>query len=99
MMSATPTTPDPSAQRSSDARLARGTYRFRKYLIGPDQRPDADPVAFTMRCAACGVGGPTSEGSEDGTAWAVRHLKANPDHVDYREIITRPYRAEPGAWL
>jgi hypothetical protein len=27
------------------------------------------------------------------------HLKANPAHLDYQEYITRPYRAEAGAWL
>ncbi|WP_260867960.1 hypothetical protein [Streptomyces sp. SAJ15] len=78
--------------------VRRSVYRFRDYTIQPDRRPDAEPHSFTMQCAECGdFSGPFSSG-EDGTAWAVTHLKANTSHVAYREIITRPYRFEPGAW-
>jgi hypothetical protein len=89
----------PRAWTDSGERLARGVYRFREHILGPDRRPEAEPVTFTMRCATCDASGPASVSGEDGTAWAVTHLKAQPDHVDYREHIVRPYRAEPGAWL
>ncbi|WP_443729040.1 DUF7848 domain-containing protein [Streptomyces adelaidensis] len=36
--------------------------------------------------------------AEDGTAWAADHLKGNPAHLGYGEVITRPYRFVPGAW-
>jgi hypothetical protein len=74
------------------------TYRFREHTLAPDRRPDVDLVTFTMRCATCDAIGPTATSGADGTAWAVTHLKANPDHLDYREHIIRLYRAEPGAW-
>ncbi|WP_455752465.1 DUF7848 domain-containing protein [Streptomyces albus] len=32
-------------------------------------------------------------------SWATRHLKRNPEHFTFREIVTRPYRFVPGAWL
>jgi hypothetical protein len=75
------------------------TYRFREHVLGPDRRPEADPITFTMQCATCDSAGPASPRGEDATAWAVAHLKANPAHVHYRGHITRPYRAEAGAWL
>ncbi|WP_443726301.1 DUF7848 domain-containing protein [Streptomyces coffeae] len=73
-------------------------YRFREYKIGPDLRPEAEPITSTMKCTTCDASGPTAEEFEEGTEWAVRHLKANPGHLEHREHITRPYWAEPGAW-
>jgi hypothetical protein len=84
---------------NSGERPARGTFRFREHTLGPDRRPEATPVTYTMYCGTCGATGPTAELGEDGMTWAVRHLKDNPAHLDYREHITRPYRAVPGAWL
>ncbi|MDT3396379.1 hypothetical protein RKE29_06950 [Streptomyces sp. B1866] len=78
--------------------MTRAVYRFREFTIGPDQRPDAEPVRFAMECAACGSTGPRSEDADAGTAWAVAHLRANPEHLAYREHVTRPYRFEAGAW-
>ena len=78
---------------------ARGVFRFREHTLRPDRRPEAVPVTFTMYCGMCGAMGPTAEAGGNGTAWAVEHLKDNPAHLDYRELITRPYRFEPGAWL
>ncbi|WP_313956560.1 hypothetical protein [Streptomyces sp. SAJ15] len=77
----------------------RATYRFREYTIGPDRRPQAEPHSFRMQCAACGELGEPYDSGEAGTEWAVAHLKGNPGHLAYREIITRPYRFEPGVWL
>lgn len=79
--------------------MMRAAYRFREHVLGPDRRPEAAPITFTMQRATCDGSGPAATDGEDGTAWAVAHLKANPGHVDYREHISRPYRAEPGAWL
>ncbi|MFY1676576.1 MULTISPECIES: hypothetical protein [unclassified Streptomyces] len=78
--------------------MTRAVYRFREYTIGPDLRPEAEPTTSAMRCMTCGETSGRAEESDDGTAWAVKHLKANPDHLEYREHITRPYRFEPGAW-
>jgi hypothetical protein len=51
-----------------------------------------------MKCKTCGETSEKAEEFEDGMAWAVQHLKANPGHLEYREHITRPYRFEPGEW-
>ncbi|WP_228452564.1 DUF7848 domain-containing protein [Streptomyces alkaliterrae] len=79
--------------------MTRATYRFREYRIQPDLRPGAEPIASAMQCKTCEE---VSERTEDfpggAVAWAVRHLKSNPEHLEYREHITRSYRAEPGAW-
>lgn len=79
--------------------MTRATYRFRNHTIGPDRRPDAEPHSFTMRCTTCGATGPTAGTGSAGTEWAAGHLKTNPGHLHYREIVTRPYRAVPGEWL
>jgi hypothetical protein len=78
--------------------VTRATYRFRDHTIRPDTTADAEPITFTMQCAACGTIGPTHEDADQGADWAIRHLKANPEHLAYREHITRPYRTESGAW-
>lgn len=78
--------------------MTRAVYRFRDHTIGPDHSPGAEPLTFTMQCTACDATGPASENGEDGTEWATQHFKVIPGHLTYREIITRPYRFEPGAW-
>lgn len=76
--------------------MSCATYRFRDDKITPDRRPEAEPVTSAMRCKTCGGTSEKAEEFADGTAWAVKHLKANPDHLEYREHITRPYRFEAG---
>jgi hypothetical protein len=84
--------------RHKGAVIARATYRFREYTILPDKRPEAPPITFEMECGTCNASSPVTEKAEDGTQWATEHFKANPDHEEYREHITRPYRCEPGEW-
>ncbi|WKX68878.1 hypothetical protein [Streptomyces sp. XD-27] len=79
--------------------MTRKTYRFREYVITPDTRPEAEPHTYAMTCTACHTVGPRSEDMDEAHAWAARHLKANPEHLTYREHITRPYLAKPGKWL
>ncbi|MCE7081127.1 hypothetical protein [Streptomyces sp. ST2-7A] len=67
-------------------------------MIEPDEEPDAEAITFTAQCAVCEERGPTGDGGGEVTGWMARHLKAHPEHLSYREIITRPYRAVPGAW-
>jgi hypothetical protein len=99
MMDAHPAVPDPRAQTNGDARPARGTFRFREHTLRPDLGSDAEPVTFTMWCATCDAHGPDATDGDVGTAWAAKHLRANPAHAAYWEHIVRPYRFEPGAWL
>ncbi|TDC25299.1 hypothetical protein E1265_07500 [Streptomyces sp. 8K308] len=78
--------------------MTRAIHRFREYEFGPDQRPEAEPVTFTMQCLACGLFSRKSEDSEGGSVWARTHLRENPGHLDYRAHATRPYRFLPGLW-
>ncbi|UED85123.1 hypothetical protein [Streptomyces profundus] len=58
---------------------------------------DGEATLFVMACVACGFFGPKGQDVEDGAEWAVQHLALHPDHLAYREHITRAYRFEAGA--
>jgi hypothetical protein len=77
----------------------RRSYRLREYHIVADEEPDAEPLSFSAECAVCEQFGPEEETSEAAGAWVIRHLKDNPEHLTYRERVTRPLRAVPGRWL
>ncbi|WP_323375756.1 DUF7848 domain-containing protein [Streptomyces alkaliterrae] len=79
--------------------VPRAVYRFREYRVEPDTEPDAEPVTFTMSCAVCEASGPTESDTSSAARWIPAHLKQEPEHLTYREHITRPYRAVPGPWL
>ncbi|WP_149823738.1 hypothetical protein [Streptomyces tailanensis] len=79
--------------------MTRTTYRFREQTLNPHTGEDAERTLFAMECKGCGESSDGTEWGEDGSAWAVEHLKANPGHLTYREHITRSYRFEAGAWL
>ncbi|MQS07514.1 DUF7848 domain-containing protein [Streptomyces alkaliphilus] len=79
--------------------MSRSVHRFREYTIEPDTEPDAEAITFTVRCAVCGEGGPTAETTDAAGEWIVTHLGEKSEHLSYREIVTRPYRAVPGEWL
>ncbi|MGP3991460.1 DUF7848 domain-containing protein [Streptomyces sp. 3N207] len=79
--------------------MTRVTFRLREFRLVPDTEPDAEPVTFTMQCAVCDQTASPHTSQSVPHNWVTRHLKENPEHLTYREIITRPYRFEPGAWL
>lgn len=78
--------------------MSRATYRFRNFHLRPDEEPDAEPLTFAMQCAVCGRAGAPGPSSEHALSWVWAHLREAPDHLTYRERITRPYRATPGEW-
>ncbi|UED85698.1 hypothetical protein [Streptomyces profundus] len=78
--------------------MTRRSYRFRQYTLKPDERADAERTLFVMECLSCGFFGTKGEDAEEGSEWAVEHVKHHPDHLTYREHITRPYQFEPGEW-
>lgn len=78
--------------------MSRAVYRFRAYTVVPDTEPDAEPFRHRMQCAVCGATGPETGTAEVAARWALAHLRAAPEHVTCRELITRPYRAVLGAW-
>jgi hypothetical protein len=100
MMSGTSSTPaHERGQEDSAGELpARRRFRLREYTLRLDRRPGAVAFTFEMHCASCYAAGPVSTDPEGGRTWALGHLKANPAHVDFREHVTRSYRAQAGAW-
>lgn len=78
---------------------SRARYRHREFHIEPDREPDAEPLTFTMHCAVCGASSPIAFSAKRSVDWIARHLKSRPQHLTYREAISRPYRAVPGSWL
>ncbi|GAA1935394.1 hypothetical protein GCM10009716_48020 [Streptomyces sodiiphilus] len=89
----------PAARKGDEPCGRRRSYRFREHHIVADEEPDAEPLSFSAECAVCEQFGPEEETSEAAGAWIVRHLKANPEHLTYRERLIRPLRAVPGRWL
>ncbi|GAA4681455.1 hypothetical protein GCM10023347_40380 [Streptomyces chumphonensis] len=77
---------------------SRVSYRFREFRIAPDEEPDAEDVMFAAQCAVCGECGRPGTDPSGARQWIVRHLSAHPEHYSYRELVSRPYRAVPGAW-
>ncbi|WP_409235633.1 hypothetical protein [Streptomyces sp. PA5.6] len=72
--------------------------------LAPDREPDAEPITRQMVCVVCEDDGKgpdaTSapfEDSEDGVlaaqAWVFAHVRRNPCHHTFREVICRPWRA------
>ncbi|WP_372458270.1 DUF7848 domain-containing protein [Streptomyces niphimycinicus] len=82
-------------RRSESTKSSSG----RRRQLVPDIEPDAEPITFAMQCAVCEQTGGRTEEQAGARSWATGHLKANPEHFTYRELITRPCRFEPGEWL
>lgn len=78
--------------------MTRASYRYRTYALVPDTEPDAEPHSYAAQCAVCEESGPRGEDAAEAQSWVIGHLRAHPEHFSYREVITRPYRAEPREW-
>ena len=78
--------------------MSSTAYRFRAFRITPDHEPGAEPGTFAMQRVVCEEAGPAATDVREAHDWAETHLKANPEHLTYRELVARPYRAEPRAW-
>jgi hypothetical protein len=72
----------------------RAVLRFVAWTIAPHQEPDAKPIIHAMQCAACGEKSLPFEDIEPARLWALQHA-GRTRHDDYREGITRPWRALP----
>ena len=73
-------------------------YRFRRFGIVRDAEPDAEPHSYALECAVCADTGLRSDDPGTAHEWIPAHLRAHPEHLTYREHVTRPYRAVPGEW-
>ncbi|MGA4844498.1 hypothetical protein [Streptomyces sp. G45] len=78
--------------------MTRFRAAYRTYTLAPNTDADAEPWTWWRECTRCGAASAPSGLGADGEEWTFAHLRANPAHLDYREHITRPYRAVPGAW-
>ncbi|MGW0537689.1 DUF7848 domain-containing protein [Streptomyces sp. NPDC003032] len=78
---------------------ATRTFRFRSFTLRPDTASDSVLTHMECKTFGCEQGSAASERAEDGSAWAADHLKVNPEHTGYREVITRDYAFQPGEWL
>ncbi|WP_019549374.1 hypothetical protein [Streptomyces sulphureus] len=79
--------------------MPNSTYRLRRYAIVRDEEPDAERHSYAMQCAVCSETGPPGPDAAVAHDWVPAHLRAHPEHLTYREHITRAYRAIPGDWL
>ena len=79
--------------------MPNAVYRLREYTVTRDEEPDAEPHSYAMECAVCSETGPPSTDADAAHRWVPAHLRARPEHLTYREHVTRPYRAIPGRWL
>lgn len=91
--------PLPAVRLAAEEGRTGRTYRFREHTIAPDTQPDAEAWLFFFECQVCQDTGPRKDSPDDALDWTLEHLKQNPEHLSYREHITRPYRAVPGRWL
>lgn len=72
----------------------RALLRFIAWTISPNKQLDAEPTTRAMQCAVCGEKSLVFEEIEPAQLWALKHA-GRTHHLAYREVVTRPWRAEP----
>lgn len=77
--------------------MTRATYVYRELHVAPNREPDAEAITHCMECADCEEASFTAKDADGPLNWVFNHLKSHPTHLNYREHLTRPYRAEPRA--
>lgn len=65
------------------------------WTIERDPRPDAPTPTFQMRCRTCGRKSAASVDFGEVCAWQLHHATRYPDHRDFTETRTRPWRVLP----
>ncbi|MDK1472257.1 hypothetical protein QNO07_02245 [Streptomyces sp. 549] len=77
---------------------ARRVFRFVDWTLRPDQDDDAPPLTHRFRCLSltdddteCGAESDKHTDPLDAQAWTFEHLRANPEHTSYAEVIERPW--------
>ncbi|WP_171163481.1 hypothetical protein [Streptomyces sp. I05A-00742] len=63
------------------------------WTVQPDGEPDAKPLTYAQECDLCGEGSARSTTQESGTLWILEHVRTNPSHSSYTEIVKRGWRA------
>ncbi|MBH1936639.1 hypothetical protein I5Q34_20555 [Streptomyces sp. AV19] len=63
------------------------------WTVEPDREPDAKRPTYAQECDVCGEGSPRSADEDEATQWIFQHVKTNPSHNSYTEIVKRGWRA------
>lgn len=79
--------------------MTRAVYVYREHHVEQNREPGAEPITHCMECADCEQASPTAQDADGPLDWVFGHLKSNPTHLNFREHLTRPYRAVPRAFL
>ncbi|WP_436840079.1 DUF7848 domain-containing protein [Streptomyces abikoensis] len=71
----------------------RAVIAHADWTVRPDREPDAKPHTYAQECDVCGEGSPRSTDQEVGSLWILEHVRANPSHHSYTQIVKRPFHA------
>ncbi|MBY8884043.1 hypothetical protein K7472_04190 [Streptomyces sp. PTM05] len=76
----------------------RRVFGFVEWTLRPDRDDDAPAVTYALRCLAlreddseCGERSQASADPCGPQEWAFGHLRENPEHTSYAEVIERPW--------
>lgn len=64
-----------------------------QWTLIPDRERESAPVTHAMECATCPERSDAS-GEWEPPQWALGHARSNPTHRSFREVMTRPWRAQ-----
>ncbi|MFI0912887.1 DUF7848 domain-containing protein [Streptomyces abikoensis] len=70
----------------------RAVITHADWTVQPDHEPDARPHTYAQECDLCGEGSTRSTDQEAGTLWILEHVRTNPSHHSYTQIVKRPFR-------
>ncbi|MET7357589.1 hypothetical protein ABZS76_03995 [Streptomyces sp. NPDC005562] len=78
-------------------------FGFVTKTFRPDLDDDAPPTTYGLRCLTlteddteCGAESSRSEDATDPQTWVFEHVRDNPAHTSFAEIIERPWIVVPG---
>ncbi|MFF4220673.1 DUF7848 domain-containing protein [Streptomyces nondiastaticus] len=74
----------------------RAVIRQVDWTVQRDEEPDAKPRTYARECDVCGEGSPRTTDPDAAAEWILGHVRTNPSHNSYTEIIKRPWRAWMG---
>lgn len=73
----------------------RSVIRLADWAIGPDRTHGAAAPVYEVECNTCEETSDEHNGPISPEDWALRHAGRNPNHRDYRAIITSFLRVTP----
>ncbi|MCX3061530.1 DUF7848 domain-containing protein [Streptomyces beihaiensis] len=80
------------------SRTTPRTFGFVNWTLRPDLDDDAPPTLHSFRCltltendTACAAASEPSADPAEQQSWAFDHMRRNPEHTSYAEVIERPW--------